>query len=260
MWYTIGTKLISRITVWVFLLFGPNEWLVRKLICLSAVNLRVARAVGAADVSALSTRLVTRNKEGRAFMASSSHTLTRLLVDQVLSAGLARSGEDNLLLIKSIRVVGDNRSVLLVGLDDGGTSLTAGNDLGLASLRRITGTLGATGMLAAGALLGGRERGVALVAGSSNAHTDRLVDAENSVVGRSSLKFGNIDIKSVTLTELFSTLLDQLTPRHLGNALQTFIFSLGIRLLALSGRSLAATLLATCNIKHEIRIVQVQEV
>jgi hypothetical protein len=241
-WHTVGTELISRITVWIFLLFG-----------------RVARAVGAADVSALSTRLVTRNKEGRTFMAGSSHTLTRLLVDQVLSAGLARSGKDNLLLIKGIRVVGDDRSVLLVGLDDGGTSLTAGNDLGLASLRRITGTLGATGMLAVGALLGGRERGVALVAGSSNAHTDRLVDAENGVVGRSSLKFGNIDIKSVTLTKLFSTLLNQLAPRHLGNTLQAFIFSLGIRLLALSNRSLAASLLATWYIKHKIRVVQVQE-
>jgi len=221
-WHTVGTEFITRITVWILLLLG-----------------RVSRAVGAANVAALRTCLVTRDEEGRAFVAGSSHTLTRLFVNQVLATGLARSGKNDLLLVKGVRVVGNDRSVLLVGLDDGGTSFTAGDDLGLASLRRVAGTLGATSMLAVGALLGGRKGCVALVTGSSYAHTDWLVNAENGVIGRSSLKFGNVDIKSVTLAEFLSTLLNQLTPRHLGNAFQAFIFGLGIRLLVLSYRSLA---------------------
>jgi hypothetical protein len=170
-------------------------------------------------------------------------------VNQVLATGLARSGKNDLLLVKGVRVVGNDRSVLLVGLDDGGTSFTAGDDLGLASLRRVAGTLGATSMLAVGALLGGRKGCVALVTGSSYAHTDWLVNAENGVIGRSSLKFGNVDIKSVTLAEFLSTLLNQLTPRHLGNAFQAFIFGLGLRLLVLSYRSLAVKLLVTAHIK-----------
>lgn len=57
------------------------------------------------------------------------------------------------------------------------------------------------------------------MAGSSYAHTDRLVNAENGVVGRSGLKFGNVDIKSIALTKLLSTLFDQLAPSEFGDAL-----------------------------------------
>lgn len=223
MWNTVGTEFISGITVWVLVLLG-----------------RVSRAVGAANVAALGTCLITGDEEGRAFVAGSSHTLTRLLVNQVLATSFAGSGKDDLLLIKSVRVVGNNGSVLLVGLDDGGTSFTAGNDFGLASLGRVAGALGTTGMLAARALLGGRKGRVALVTGSSYAHTDRLVNAENGVIGRSSLEFGNVDIKSVTLAEFLSTLLNQLTPCQLRNAFQAFIFGPGVGFLDLSRRSLAS--------------------
>jgi hypothetical protein len=93
--HTVGTEFISRITVWVLVLLG---W--------------VSRAVSAANVATLRTCLVTGDKEGRTFVAGSSHTLTRLLVNQVLTTGLAGSGEDDLLLVKSVRVVGNDGSVL----------------------------------------------------------------------------------------------------------------------------------------------------
>lgn len=75
-------------------------------------------------------------------------------MNQVLASRLARPSENNLLFVKGVRVVRDDRSVLLIGFDNGGTSLATGNDFGLASLGRVTGTFGAASMLAAGALLG----------------------------------------------------------------------------------------------------------
>jgi hypothetical protein len=233
--HTVGTEFISRITVWVLVLLG-----------------RVSRTVGAANVAALGTCLVTGDEESRTFVAGSSHTLARLLMNQVLATGLTGSGEDDLLLIKSVRVVGNDGSVLLVGFDDGGTSFTAGNDLGLASLGRVAGTLSAASMLAARTLLGGRKGCVALVTGSSYAHTDRLVNAKNGIIGRPSLELRNVDIKPVTLAEFLSTLLNQLTPRQLGNAFQAFIFGLGVRFLDLRRRSLAVNLLVTMYIKFEL--------
>lgn len=155
MGYATRTKFVSRITIWVFVLLGPAQ-LVSNYITtrILGLNIRVSRAVRAADMAALLASLVTGNKQRRTLVASSAHPLAGLLMDQILSASLAGSGEDNLLLVKGVRVVGNNRGVLLVGLDDGGTSLAAGDNLGFGSLGRVTGTLGATGMLAVGALLG----------------------------------------------------------------------------------------------------------
>jgi hypothetical protein len=191
-------------------------------------------------MAALLTSLVAGDEQSRTFVTSSSHTLTRLLVNQVLASRLARPSENNLLFVKGVRVVRDDRGILLVGFDNGGTSLATGNDFGFASLGRVTGALGAASMLAAGALFGRRKGRVALVAGSSYTHTNRLVDAENGVVGGSSMKFGNFDVKSVTLAKFLSTLFDQLAPRHLGDTLQTFIFGLSFHFLNLGNRGLAA--------------------
>lgn len=221
MWHTAWTEFISRITIWILLFLG-----------------RISRTVSAANVATLLTGFITRDKQSRTFMTGPSHALTRLLVDQVLATCLARASKDDLLLVKGVRVIGNNGGVLLVGLDDSGTSLTAGDNLGFASFGRVTGALGAAGMLAVGTLLGRRKGGVALVAGSSYAHTDRLVNAENSVVRRSGLKFGNVDIESVALTKLLSTLFDQLAPGEFGDALQAFIFSLGFQFLVLGSRRL----------------------
>jgi len=218
MGYATRTKFVSRITIWIFVLLR-----------------RVSRAVRAADVATLLASLVTGNKQCRTLVASSAHPLTGLLMDQILSASLAGSGEDNLLLVKGVRVVGNNRGVLLVGLDDGGTSLAAGDNLGFGSLGRVTSTLGATGMLTVGALLGRGEGGIALVAGSANAHADGLIHTENGVVGRSSLKFRNLDIKSITLAQFLGALLNKLAPGQLGDALEAFVSSLGVGSLLLRG-------------------------
>lgn len=222
MWYTVWTKFITRITIWVLLLLG---W--------------VSRAVSTANMTALLTSLVAGYEQSRTFVTGSSHTLTRLLVNQVLASRLARPSENNLLFVKGVRVIRDDRGVLLIGFDNGGTSLATGNDFGFASLGRVTCALGAASMLAAGALLGRRKGSVALVAGSSYTHANRLVNAENSVVGGSSMKFGNIDVKSVTLAKFLSTLLYQLAPRHLGDTLQAFIFGLSFHFLNLGNRGLA---------------------
>lgn len=77
------------------------------------------------------------------------------------------------------------------------------------------------------------------MAGSSYTHANRLVNAENGIVGGSSMKFGNIDVKSVTLAEFLSTLLYQLAPRHLGDTLHAFIFVLSFHFLNLGNRGLA---------------------
>lgn len=185
-------------------------------------------------MSALVAGLVTGNIERLAFVASSSDSLTGLLVNKVLTTSLAGPGEDNLLIVKGVRVVGNNGGVLLVGLDNGSPSLAAGDDFGLGALGRVTGALGATGVLAVGAFLGGGEGRTALVAGSSDAHADGLIHTENSVVGGSGLQLGELDVEAVTLTQLLGALLEQLAASELGHTLHGLVlgagfFSLGLR-------------------------------
>lgn len=185
-------------------------------------------------MSALVACLVTGNIERLAFVASSSDSLTGLLVNKVLTTSLAGPGEDNLLIVIGVRVVGNNRGVLLVGLDNGSPSLAAGDDFGLGALGRVTGALGATGVLAVGAFLGGGEGRTALVAGSSDAHADWLIHTENSVVGGSGLQLGELDVEAVTLTQLLGALLEQLAASELGHTLHGLVlgagfFSFGLR-------------------------------
>ena len=193
---TVGSKLVSRISKGVLVFLRPVHVV---SYCVSGngircVDVRVPGAISAADVAALLASLVTRSEESRALMASPSNSLTRLLVDQILTTRLASSGENNLLVLESIVVIGNNRGVLLVSLDDGSSPLAAGNNLGLGALGGITSALGATSVLAIGAFLGGGEGGIALMAGPANTHADGFVHAENGLVGRSRLPFRRLDI------------------------------------------------------------------
>jgi hypothetical protein len=182
-------------------------------------------------MSTFAACLVTGEEEGLAFVAGSSDALTGLLVNQILTTCLARPGKNNLLLLECVGVIGDDGRILLVGLDNGGSLLTAGDNLGLGALGRVSGALGATGMLAVGTFLGRSKGSIASVAGSSNAHADRLVHAKNGVVGRSRLQLGKLDVEAVTLTQLLGTLLKQLVAGKLGNALHALV--LGASLIGL---------------------------
>lgn len=66
------------------------------------------------------------------------------------------------------------------------------------------------------------------MAGSSDAHTDRFVHAEDSVVGRSSGKFGKLDFESISLAQFLGPFLQQLAPGQLGNTFQVLIASSGL--------------------------------
>lgn len=214
--YTARPKFVSRIAIRVLVFLG---W--------------VSRAVCATNMSAFAACFVTGEEKSLAFMASSSDTLTGLLVNQILATGLARSGKNNLLLLECVGVIGDDGGVLLVSLDDGGSLLTAGDDLGLGALGRVSGALGATGVLAVGTFLGGCKGSIASVAGSSNAHADGLIHAKNRVVGRSSLQLGKLDVEAVTLTQFLGTLLKKLVAGELRDAFHALI--LGESLSGLGG-------------------------
>lgn len=209
--YAVGTKLISRITIWVLVLLG---W--------------ISRTVCAADVSALVTSLAAREEEGLALVAVPSHSLTGFLVDEILSSSLAGSSKNNLLFVKLIRVIGNDWGVLLVGLDDGGPPLATGDNLCFGSLGRVAGALCATGMLAVGALLGRGKGGAALVAGSSNTHADGFVHTKDSVVGGSSGELGKLDFQSISVTQLLGSFLQQLAPGQFGNTFESLIASPGL--------------------------------
>lgn len=154
--YAVRTKLVSRITIRILLLLGPMYIVSNQLghVVNQQHHVRVSWTVSAADMSALVARLVAGKEKSLALVASPAHSLTRLLVNQVLTSGLAGSSENNLLFVAAVRVIGNDGSVLFVGLDDGSSSLAAGDNLRFGSLGRVASALGATGMLAVGTLPG----------------------------------------------------------------------------------------------------------
>lgn len=128
-----------------------------------------------------------------ALVAGSSHTLSRFLVNEILTTRLAWPSEDDLLLLPA--VVGNDGSILLVRLDEGRSLLPADNLLGLGSLGGVAGALGAADVLAVGALFSGSEGSIAAMAGSAYTHADGLVHAENGIgCGRGSLPLGCLDL------------------------------------------------------------------
>ena len=123
--------------------------------------------------------LTACGEEGLTFVARTSHSLARLLVNEVRTARLAGLGQRRVLLAV-IAVVGDDGRVLLVGLDQGSTPLAAGNLLGLGALGRIALVLGRA---TAGAFLCGTEGGAAGSAGAMHTHADGFLDTESGTLG-----------------------------------------------------------------------------
>lgn len=130
-------------------------------------------------------------------------------MNEILPTGLAWPGQ-NQVLLRTIVPVRDNGSILLVGLDDGSTTLTRGSKLGFGALGRVTDTLGAADVLAVRAFLGVSECGAALVASTANTHADRLIHAKNSLVRRGGLPLGGGELEPESFSELLSALLEEL--------------------------------------------------
>lgn len=215
------TEFVSRITKGILVLLG---W--------------VSGTIRAPGVSTLAACFGTGKEQCLAFVASPPDALSGLLVNQVLTTSLAGPGEDNLLLSVWVRVIGDDRGVLLVGLNDSSSSFAAGDNLGFSTLGRVASTLGATGVLAVGAFLGSGKSGIAFVAGSSDTHANGLVHTENSIVSSCALQLCELDLEAVALAELFGALLKELAASELGYTLHSLI--LGSSLLSLrQGRRFA---------------------
>lgn len=157
--------------------------------------------------------LVSRSEEGLAAAASPAHTLARLFVNQILSSSLGGTSEDEVLLGLLGVPVGNDGGVLGTLLDYLGALLPALLPLGLCLLGRNARALLAPRMLALGALLGSSERGVALVALAVDTHLDGLLNTEGMALGR--VPLARLELQSIELTELFSTLLKQLSARNL---------------------------------------------
>jgi hypothetical protein len=139
-------------------------------------------------------------------VATSSDTLAWLLIDQVLTTGLAGSLEDNLLLVPGI--IGNDGGVLLVGLDDGSPPLTASDELFLGPLRGVAGALSTSGVFAISAFVAGGKVGVALVTGSADTHANWLVHTEDGVVTCGcGVPFRRAELETESLREVAGTLL-----------------------------------------------------
>lgn len=176
-------------------------------------------------MAALGACLAASSEERLALVASSPDPLARLLVNEILSSGLAGALEDNVFCILGVvRVVGNDGCVLLLSLENGGPLLPAGDALGLGSLGRVADALGATNVLAARALFGGSKGSIALVAGSVDAHANGLLDAESSALSRDPLAL--LDLETESLAQLPGALFEELGSGNPGDALEVLVLAL----------------------------------
>lgn len=177
-------------------------------------------AVSAPHMTAIGALLAARREEGLALMTGPAHTLAMLLEHQVLTTRFAGPLENEFLLV--LAVVGDDRGVLLVRLDESGPPLATGNRLLFRALGRIASALGAARVLAIGALLLLAEGCIASVASPANTHTNRLIDAEDRLVRGRVHPFRGRQLQTEALAEFLGTLLEQLLPGHFGNTIHRF--------------------------------------
>lgn len=161
---------------------------------------------------ALLTCLCSGREERIAFVASSSDTLTGLLVDEILAPGLAWALKNNLFF--DWGVVGQYRGILAVGLDLGGSPFTTSDDLGLGALWWVPRAFGTAAMAAVGAFLGGAKGSVAAMAGPSNAHSNGFIHAKDGVAGDGALPFHGMNLQAKSLIQLLCPLFKQLQLRE----------------------------------------------
>ena len=216
----VGSELVAWVAVRVSVFLGSavvaiSMYLYASFVTTLGRNLRVARTVGATVVLATGAALLRSMEQRRALAASPAHSLTGLLVDQILTARLARPREGDL-LVRQVPV-GDDGGVLGALLLHGGPLLAALGPLGLGALGRAALAFLAAVVLAVGALLGEPEVVAAFVALAVNPHPDGLLDAQRMALGRMPLARRDLDAKP--LAELLGPLLEDLSPRDLDSTL-----------------------------------------
>jgi hypothetical protein len=166
-------------------------------------------------VLALFACLGSGRKECVALVASSSDTLTGLLVDEILAACLAGALKNDLFLDWAI--VGQYRGIFAVGLDLGSSPFTTSDDLGLGALRWVPRAFGAAAMVAVGAFLSGAKGSVAAMTGPSNAHSNRFVHTKHGVARDGALPFHGMNLQAKSLIQLLCPLFKQLQLREPAN-------------------------------------------
>lgn len=128
----------------------------------------------------------------RTVAARSSDSLSRFLVNQVLTPCLSRPSKYDLLRRRV--VINGDRRILGALLEDGSPSLAARNLLGLGSLGRVARALFAADVLAVRvrALPRRSEGGTAIVADPVDTHANRLLNSQSLTLGR--MPFARLDL------------------------------------------------------------------
>ena len=160
------------------------------------VNLRIARALLATDMVALSTFGCVSDEQGLANMAGTANSLADRLPNKILTTCSRRDGENELLAL-------------------GSHGLRLG--LGLLSLLlgfrgRIAEALLAAKVVALGAKFVGTQTCQAAMAIATNTHTDRLVDTLNVVADGTEDPLVRLEGQAVLLEQSSGSLLLSATP------------------------------------------------
>lgn len=221
----VRSEFVAGVAVRILLLLGPvstvSNYRGREV---RRRNLRVARTVRAADMTAARASLTAAGKQSVTLVAVPADTLARLLVDQVLAARLRRLRQLEVDLLVGTPIGHDGRvRGLLLGL--GSASLTAGLLLLLGPLGRVASALLAPDVRAVGAFLGYAERDVAQVAVAPHAHADGLLGAESGALGGPPLAGG--DLEAEPFAEQLGALLEELAPGDPGDAIGELVVGLG---------------------------------
>lgn len=175
---------------------------------------RIPRTVRTADMRALLTLLGPCGKEGLALVASPSDTLSRLLMDKILTSRLTRTCKNYLLRL--VVIIWDNWCLLGHPLHQSSPPVAAGLLLGLRATGRVASALSAASMLALGAFLRRAEGSIARMAGAVDAHTDWLLNTQGMALSR--MPFTGRDLESKLSTQFPGSFLLQLRSGNLFGA------------------------------------------
>lgn len=178
---------IAWVAVWVLLLLGSILLLVGCKIDGDGRDLRIARAIGAADVTAVGALLVSVREKGVALVAVTTHTLSWFLKHEILSSIASWLGNQWLARLSLARGSSSSSS------GSGGGSSSSGSGGLLNPLRWRAGAVLATLVRALWADLLAPEFGLALVAGAVDTETDLLLDTFGSLAEVDGIDGGRVN-------------------------------------------------------------------
>lgn len=133
-------------------------------------------------MTAAFAHLGSRKEKRIAFVTGSPDALPGFLVHEVMTTSHLVGSPEDIDLGRIKVIVGDDRGILLVGLDNGSPLQTARDELLFGTLWRVSSAAGAPSVLAVGTFLFPGEVRIALVAVSSYAHTNWLVHPQDSII------------------------------------------------------------------------------